>query len=299
MAYGLFIYKPESGYNDSPWKQYQFPKRYQTPARKCEGDWVVYFEPTRANQPRGYFATARVAEIVLDPRKSDMFLAIIEPGTYLDFGEPVPFRLRGAIVEERLLNAQEKLSGRRQWSVRELYPTDFARIVSLGLGLDSGDEHLDDPDSLADGNSEVQFPSNHPSAERTVRLLTDDGIRDRNFQRTVLRAYGKSCAITGLQLINGGGRAEASAARIRPSDHDGPDATSNGIALSGTARWMFERGLVSLEDDMTVLVSHQSNDPDSIRAMINRSGRLKLPIRSSERPGTEFLMWHRENRFMR
>ena len=299
MAYGIFIYKPGSGYNDSPWKQYQFPKRYQTPARKCEGDWVVYFEPTRANQPRGYFATARVAEIVPDPRESDRFLAIIEPGTYLDFGEPVPFRLRGTVVEERLLNDQEELSGRRQWSVRELDPADFARIVSLGMGLDRADEQLDGLGILADGNSEVQFPSKHPPAERTVHLLTDDCIRERNFQRTVLRAYGKRCAITGLQLINGCGRAEASAARIRSSDQGGPDATNNGIALSGTARWMFERGLVSLEDDMTILVSHQSNDPDSIRAMINRSGRLKLPTRPSERPGAEFVVWHRENRFMR
>ena len=59
--------------------------------------------------------------------------------------------------------------------------------------------------------------------------------RDRNFQITVLRVYEKRFAITGLRLINGGGRAEVEAAHIRPVEYNGPDIIKNGIALSGTA----------------------------------------------------------------
>jgi len=44
-----------------------------------------------------------------------------------------------------------------------------------------------------------------------------------------------SDAITGLKLINGGGRAEVDAAHTRPVEANGPDVLSNGIALSGTA----------------------------------------------------------------
>ena len=71
------------------------------------------------------------------------------------------------------------------------------------------------------------------------------------FRRVVLRAYDEQCAITGLKLINGGGRAEADAAHIRPVEANGPDIVNNGIALSGTAHWMFDRGLIALSDDLT------------------------------------------------
>lgn len=86
-----------------------------------------------------------------------------------------------------------------------------------------------------------------------MKQLTNRAIRDRNFRKTVLKAYGERCAITGLRLINGGGRAEVEAAHIRPVEHDGPDIVSNGIALSGTAHWMFDRSLVSLSNDLKFL----------------------------------------------
>ena len=40
---------------------------------------------------------------------------------------------------------------------------------------------------------------------------------------------------------------EDEAAHIRPVEHNGPDIISNGIALSGTAHWMFDRGLVGYQ----------------------------------------------------
>ncbi len=47
----------------------------------------------------------------------------------------------------------------------------------------------------------------------------------------MLRAYDERCAITGLKLINGRGRAEVAAAHIRPVEASGPDIVSNGCAL--------------------------------------------------------------------
>ena len=94
--------------------------------------------------------------------------------------------------------------------------------------------------------------------------LTSRVVRDRVFRRTVLRAYDERCAVSGLKLINGGGRAEVQAAHIRPVEADGPDIVSNGLALSGTAHWMFDRGLISLADDLTILVSRQVNDLSSV-----------------------------------
>ena len=118
-------------------------------------------------------------------------------------------------------------------------------------------------------------------------------VRDRIFRRIVLRAYSERCAISGLKLINGSGRAEVTAAHIRPVEANGPDIVSNGIALSGTAHWMFDRGLIGLADDLEILVSRQVNDPDGVRALINKNGRAIEPRRSSDRPHPHFLQWHR------
>jgi putative restriction endonuclease len=113
----------------------------------------------------------------------------------------------------------------------------------------------------------------------------------------VLRAYGERCAITGLRIINGGGCAEAEAAHIRPVEANGPDIVTNGLALSGTVHWMFDRGLISLSDDLEILVSRPANDPDSLHAMINRTGRALPTIRALDRPHLHFLAWHREHCF--
>ena len=117
------------------------------------------------------------------------------------------------------------------------------------------------------------------------------------FRKVVLRAYCEHCAVTGLRIIDGGGRAEAEAAHIRPVEANGPDIVTNGLALSGTMHWMFDRGLISLSDDLEILVSRQANDPDSLRAMINRTGRALPTTRALDRPHAYFLAWHREHCF--
>ncbi|MCH2077823.1 MAG: HNH endonuclease [Rhodobacteraceae bacterium] len=78
-----------------------------------------------------------------------------------------------------------------------------------------------------------------------------------------------------------------------------PDIVSNGLALSGTKHWMFDRGLVGLADDLTILVSRQSNDIEVVTSMINSSGKILVPDSLANRPRAEFLNWHRENCFKR
>ena len=297
MAFGIFIHRSDSIYDDIPSERYQFPKQYLSRAQQCEGDWIVYLEPSKVKETKGYFAVAKVQEIIPDPRKQDMLLAVIEPGTYLDFGDPVSFRDENSIVEQGLLNDQGKISGRAQAAVRTLSAEDFARIIERGLGRDEDIlPRVGDMMQLP-GFQDAQTPFQHMSARERVNQLTNRAVRDRNFRKNVLRAYGERCAITGLRLINGGGRAEVEAAHIRPVEHDGPDIVSNGLALSGTAHWMFDRGLVGLAEDLTILVSRQSNDIEAVTSMINSSGKILVPGRLANRPRTEFVTWHRENCF--
>lgn len=297
MAFGIFIHRSDSIYDDIPSERYQFPKQYLSRAQQCEGDWIVYLEPSKVKETKGYFAVAKVQEIIPDPRKPDMFLAVIEPGTYLDFGDPVSFRDENSIIERGLLNDQGKISGRAQAAVRTLSAEDFARIVERGLGRDEDILPRVGDTMQMPGFQDAQTPFQHMFARERVNQLTNRAVRDRNFRKNVLRAYGERCAITGLRLINGGGRAEVEAAHIRPVEHDGPDIVSNGLALSGTAHWMFDRGLVGLADDLTILVSRQSNDIEAVTSMINSSGKILVPDRLANRPRTEFVTWHRENCF--
>jgi putative restriction endonuclease len=297
MGYGVFIHRTDSIYDDSPAERYQFPSQYLGRVNACVGHWVVYYEPVKVPESRGYFAVAKVSQVISDPAAPGMYLALLEPGSYLDFANPVAFSISGEVTERGVLNAEGKISGRAQAAVRPLSPPDFERIVTLGL--DDPDPMLPrvDADMQDAGFYEAPLPFEFEQVRERSTSLTSRIVRDRVFRRIVLRAYDERCAITGLKLINGGGRAEAAAAHIRPVEANGPDIVSNGIALSGTAHWMFDRGLISLSDDLEILVSRQANDPESVRAFINKSGRTLMPHRHIERPHPAFLQWHRENCF--
>lgn len=297
MAFGVFIHRHDSVYDDSPAERYQFPRQYLGRVQACIGDWIIYYEPRKVSGTRGYFAIARVQQVIPDPAAPGMFLAIIEPGSYLDFARPVPFADANGVVERGVLNEDGRISGRAQSAVRPISPADFDRILALGL-----DEHdallprLDQHDALS-GFAEEQAPFVFKQERERLTLITSRPVRDRVFRRVVLRAYDERCAVTGLKLINGGGRAEVAAAHIRSVEANGPDIVSNGIALSGTAHWMFDRGLISLSDDLEILISRHANDPDGIRGFITKTGRAFAPTKPHERPHPHFLKWHRENCF--
>lgn len=297
MAFGVFIHRHDSIYDDSPAERYQFPRQYLGRVQACIGDWIFYYEPRKLRGTRGYFAIARVQEVIPDPSASGMFVAIIDPRSYLDFARPVPFADANGVLEKGVLNQEGRISGRAQSAVRPISPSDFDRILTLGL-----DEHnavlprLGQHDAVS-GLAEDQAPFEFEQKRERLALVTSRIVRDRVFRHVVLRAYDERCAVTGLKLINGGGRAEVAAAHIRPVEANGPDIVSNGIALSGTAHWMFDRGLIGLSDDLDILISRQANDPDGIRSFLNKTGRALAPTKAHERPHPHFLKWHRENCF--
>ena len=293
MGFGVFMHKSDSVYDDIPAERYQFPRQYLSRAEACVGDWIVYLEPTKVRLSKGYFAAAKVKAIVPDTEKDGLYFALIEPDTYLDFGDPVPFRVDDAVVEAGLVNEGGRISGRAQAAVRPLSPADFNRIIELGLGRAGETLPRLDPEGMGD-KPEAYF---HDAPVDRKMALGMRPVRDRNFRKVVIRAYHERCAITGLRLVNGGGRAEVEAAHIRPVQFGGPDIVSNGIALSGTVHWMFDRGLLGLGTDGEILVSRQSNDPDAIRGMVNPTGRLLMPKRPSDCPRPEFMAWHRKNCF--
>lgn len=298
MGLGVFIHRLDSIYEDSPAEQYQFPSQYLSRVEACVGDWIIYYEPRKVAQTRGYFALARVQQVIPDPGVPGMYLALIEPGSYLDFANPVPFtETNGQPIERGVLNEEGRISGRAQSAVRPISREDFMRIVGLGL-----DERIPllprvDDEMPQSSFAEEQAPFTYDGQRDRVTITMSRVMRDRVFRRVVLRAYDERCAITGLKLINGRGRAEVAAAHIRPVEANGPDIVGNGIALSGTAHWMFDRGLISLADNLEILISRQANDQQGIRSIINKTGYASPPKRMSDRPHPHFLRWHRETCF--
>jgi putative restriction endonuclease len=297
MGFGVFIHRSDSIYADSPAEQYQFPRQYLGRVEACVGDWVIYYEPSKVADTRGYFAFAKVRQVIPDPGAPEMYLALIEPGSYLDFANPVPFNGPTGPVERGVLNEQGRISGRAQSAVRPISPADFNRIVELGFEERAPLLPRLDNEMPAPQFDEEQAPFRFDEQRDRVSVTVSRVLRDRVFRRVVLRAYDERCAITGLKLINGKGRAEVAAAHIRPVEASGPDIVSNGIALSGTAHWMFDRGLIGLSDDLEILISRQTNNPQEIRSIINKSGHALAPHRISDRPHPHFLKWHRENCF--
>ena len=289
MTRGVFVIRSDSPYDDQPEIRYQFPAQYLSRASQFVGDWVLYYEPVKAGA-RGYHAAAKVKQIAPDPTRTSHYLALVEQGSYLTFEKDVPFRVGGELVERGVLNELGRISGRAQSAIRPIANDDFNRIVAFGL--------LDEPELLPRSGSflaEDQLPYD-VLRDRSL-VLSSRAIRDRAFRKRVLEAYDCRCALTGFKLINGGGRAEAEAAHIKSVEANGPDIVTNGIALSGTVHWMFDRGLVSLSDDLEIILSNKINDIEGVRKIINPSGRATLPNNSAWRPHPRYLSWHRESCF--
>ena len=158
-----------------------------------------------------------------------------------------------------------------------------------GLILSSASSDLllsitaDTPASLQ-GFADEQALIERPVVER----VTNRPFRDAAFSSAVRSAYDNTCAITGLKIINGGGRPEVQAAHIRPVAESGPDSVRNGLALCSTVHWMFDRGLLSLDDDLTILVA-EGRVPDTVNRLINPGRKLRDPMRLEFRPHPQFL----------
>lgn len=289
----VFVVGSHSIYEDEPDRFYRFPQQWLNAAAQSVGQWIIYQEPKRAGK-RGYYAVARVEQIVRDPADGDMYLALIQTGSYLEFGRDVSFQQDGRAVERGLLNPDGRLNnGRAIQSIRRISDDDFNRIVGLGL-LDE-DELLpreDEQAPMLDRVAEEREPWIGPVDRATQ--LSERKVRDRQFRKRVLDVYDGRCALTGMKLINGGGRAEAQAAHVMSVEAGGPDTVANGIALSGTVHWMFDRGLIGISDGGDILLSRKINDVESVEKLIYPDRRARLPAAEAMRPHPRYLAWHRE-----
>jgi putative restriction endonuclease len=297
MTKAIFTTKVTPRYNDLPEVRYHFPRTYLNQARQTVGDHIIYYEPRRSSAElssfggrQSYFGVARVTGIVEDGALADHYYALVDD--YLDFDRPVPFVEGSKYYESALKKADGSTNkGTFGRAVRLIPDDEFDRILKSGFAPIIG-ENRASQEAVLLGYSEPPTHFERPIVEMTVSRL----FRERSFMHNVRAAYSNRCAITGLRLINGGGRPEVQAAHIQPVASKGPDSVRNGLALSGTVHWMFDRGLISIDDDHKILIAKNHVPDDAVR-LLNQSGMINLPEDPTLHPNEYFLRFHRDKIF--
>jgi len=291
--------KPNSGYRDELARRYHFPSQYKRLVDEAVGDWVVFRRPRAGGGHMGYIGVGQVECVEADRETPGHHYAVIT--NFLAFDEVVPWNDSGRYFEAPLRDREDKtyigrsLRGR---SARPLLEADFAAIVERGLSdtlNPANARRLGLTPAETDVATRVLLTAPAPEQERRIaEILVNRKIREASFRRQVVEAYDARCAVTRLRIINGGERAEVQAAHIWAVQHGGPDTVRNGIALSSTVHWLFDRHLISLDQDYRLLVAH-NRVPSDLRALFHEhEGRIHLPTDRSKWPSEEYVAKHRE-----
>jgi putative restriction endonuclease len=290
VANAVFTTKVNPVYDDLPEIRYHFPSTYLNQAKKAVGDLIVYYEPRRESADLSgragrqcYFATARVIKIEPDPARRDHYYAYLTD--YLEFTKPVPFKV-GSNYFEAGLRKEDGSTNKGQFgrSVRIISSVEFQAICQLGFADTQQSAQKQQPaEAFAEDPPEYAGP-------RRMQIMKRP-FRDAAFTRVIQEAYDNTCAMTGLKLINGGGRCEIEAAHIRPVEDNGPDSPRNGIALSRTIHWMFDKHFLSITDSGKILVA-KKYVPDPIRHLLNPDGQARFPSSPAWQPHKVFLHYH-------
>lgn len=154
----------------------------------------------------------------------------------------------------------------------------------LRQSLDPGAQPVDDAD-------EELVPEDYTG--ETKQIITEQRIKQSFFRRAVLSSYGGRCCMSGLAderlLI---------ASHIVPWSKDRANRLNpcNGLCLSAIHDRAFDKGLITLSDELMVLVSGElkrQKDRFIVEVLLPLEGReINVPERFA--PKQEFVKWHRE-----
>ena len=144
------------------------------------------------------------------------------------------------------------------------------------------------------------------AAEPAVRyrsVTVPERVRAVTFRRLVTGAYGYTCAVSGarLTLPVGAGYQLVEAAHIQDWSVTHDDAPQNGLALTPTYHWLFERGLFTLSDDGRVRVSPAARScVGTVEDLLLRfdGAAAHLPPDPHLHPAPAYLAWHRAHKYL-
>ncbi len=118
--------------------------------------------------------------------------------------------------------------------------------------------------------------------------------RDPYFRERILRAYEYSCAICGFDVRLGHHLVAVDAAHIQWHQAGGPDTEVNGIALCSLHHKLFDRGVLSINEDRKWVVSESAHGSRGFDEWLMRfhGNEVKRPIHPEYAPEERYIGWH-------
>jgi hypothetical protein len=180
--------------------------------------------------------------------------------------------------------------------------TDLFRVrgmewteVSAALGLGLSDDLVETALRLESLEAWTPFVAE----DRAVYQVSRER-RDAAFAGIVLDNYGNTCAVTG-QRFHSASHTEADGAHIIGKSFQGTDDPRNGIALSKSAHWAFDRGIFTISDQYEVVINPNARNANAANFPLFEMDRRKieLPRDSYYWPHPDALAWHRTEVFDR
>ncbi len=145
-----------------------------------------------------------------------------------------------------------------------------------------------------------------PTADQSGHDLpvdTEAAVRGREgrFRINVVTGYDYTCALTGYRLITLNAGAIVDACHIHQFAKSRNNDSTNGIALSKNAHWLFDNGLWSISDDYTVLTADRHFSEAGEAALLlarMKNSKITLPANPRLWPAQNHLEWHRSHTFL-
>ena len=175
--------------------------------------------------------------------------------------------------------------------IRGLEWTEVRAILNLGLADDLVETAL----RLESLDQWTPFVAE----DRAVYRVSEQR-RESAFRGIVLENYGYTCAVTG-QRFHSRNHVEAEGAHIIGKEVRGTDDPRNGIALSRSVHWAFDRGLFTISDQYEVVINPKVRSASIVKFPLLEMDRtqIQLPADSYYRPHPEALAWHKREVFDR
>jgi hypothetical protein len=178
---------------------------------------------------------------------------------------------------------------------REIWDEFHADWEALAVESEMLRRKLDADAQPMDDAEEQLIPEDFTGETRKV--VTEQRIKHSFFRRAVLSSYRGRCCMSGLSesrlLV---------ASHIVPWSKDKANRLnpSNGLCLSAIHDRAFDKGLITISDDMRVVVSEElkrNKEAFVIEVLLPLEGKaIELPERFA--PQTEFITWHRNELFI-
>ncbi|MBL9218201.1 MAG: HNH endonuclease [Opitutaceae bacterium] len=167
--------------------------------------------------------------------------------------------------------------------------------VSAVLGFELEDELLETALRLESLEKWQPFVAEDRSIYKVSRQK-----RDTAFSGVVLDNYGFTCAVTG-QRFRSENLTEAQGAHIIRKELRGTDDPRNGVALSHSVHWAFDRGIFTISDQYEVVINPKARAASVANFSLMELNRCKieLPKDSYYWPHPEALAWHKTEVFDR